>query len=78
MIVGRIQGIQFTGDCYLLEGEILNRSREAYHRRFPVSLLMDLTLWGISPDFIKFTHNALGFGNKLVWKNHENLQKNTY
>jgi uncharacterized protein YhbP (UPF0306 family) len=69
LIVGRIQGIQFTGDCYLLEGKILELAKEVYHKHFPVSLLMDLTLWGITPDFIKMTHNALGFGNKLIWEN---------
>ena len=69
LIVGRIQGIQFTGDCYLLEGKILEHAKEMYHKHFPVSLLMDLTLWGITPDFIKMTHNALGFGNKLIWEN---------
>jgi uncharacterized protein len=78
LIVGRIQGIQFTGDCHRLHGEILGRAKEAYHKHFPVSLLMEITLWGIIPNYIKMTHNALGFGNKLIWKNHENLPKNTY
>ncbi|MFZ4706388.1 MAG: pyridoxamine 5'-phosphate oxidase family protein [Bacteroidales bacterium] len=78
MIVGSIQGIQFTGDCYLLQGAFLAKAKEAYHKHFPVSLLMDLTLWGITPDFIKMTHNSLGFGNKLVWENRKNQQKNTY
>jgi len=78
IIVGRIQGIQFTGDCSLLTGDFLTRAKESYHKHFPVSLLMDLTLWGITPDFIKMTHNALGFGNKLIWKNCENQQQNTY
>jgi uncharacterized protein len=78
LIVGRIQGIQFTGDCYLLRGNIISQAKEEYHKHFPVSLLMELTLWGITPDFIKMTHNALGFGNKLIWENHENQEKNTY
>jgi uncharacterized protein len=68
LIVGRIQGIQFTGDCFLLEGELLEKARVEYKWRFPVAMLMDLTLWGITPDFLKLTHNALGFGNKLTWK----------
>jgi uncharacterized protein len=69
MIVGRIQGLQFTGDCFLMNGELLERAKSEYIRRFPVALLMDLTLWGITPDFLKMTHNSLGFGNKLIWKN---------
>jgi uncharacterized protein len=69
LIVGRIQGIQFTGYSYLLHDDLLQRAKEAYHKQFPVSLLMNMTLWGITPDFIKMTHNALGFGNKLIWEN---------
>lgn len=72
MVTGRIQGIQLTGVCTLLEGSILDSARGAYHKRFPVSLLMDLTLWGLSPDYIKMTHNSLGFGKKLLWEKPEN------
>ena len=75
MVTGRIQGIQLTGDCRLLEGELLDVARSAYHKRFPVSLLMELTLWGLSPDYIKMTHNSLGFGKKLIWDNPENPSK---
>jgi len=69
MVTGRIQGIQLTGVCTLPEGDILGTARMAYHKRFPVSLLMELTLWGLKPDYIKMTHNSLGFGQKLVWEN---------
>ena len=75
MVTGRIQGIQLTGDCTLLNGSILGKARTAYHKRFPVSLLMEITLWGLTPDYIKMTHNSLGFGKKLVWENPENTQK---
>lgn len=68
MVIGRIQGIQLTGVCSLLKGAVLNAALAAYHKRFPVSLLMETTLWGLSPDYIKMTHNSLGFGKKLVWE----------
>jgi uncharacterized protein YhbP (UPF0306 family) len=71
MVTGRIQGIQITGSCMMLEGDIFTKARTAYHKRFPVSLLMELTLWGLRPGYIKMTHNSLGFGNKLVWENTE-------
>lgn len=74
MVIGRIQGIQLTGFCWLLEGGILGKALAGYHKRFPVSLAMELTLWGIKPDYIKMTHNRLGFGKKLIWEDPE-IQK---
>ena len=68
MVTGRIQGIQLTGIGKLLEGDIFRKALKTYHKRFPVSLLMELTLWGLTPDYIKMTHNSLGFGKKLVWE----------
>ena len=78
MVTGRIQGIQLTGTCKLLEAGLLEKATAAYHKRFPVSLLMEITLWGLTPDYIKMTHNSFGFGNKLVWEKAEILGKNTY
>jgi len=72
MVTGRIQGIQLTGVCKILDVDLIASARAAYHKRFPVSLLMDLTLWGLKPDYIKMTHNSLGFGKKLVWEKPEN------
>jgi len=67
-MVGQIQGIQFTGLIYELKGEILNKANKAYLKKFPIARLADLLLWGIEPDFIKMTHNRLGFGKKLIWE----------
>jgi uncharacterized protein len=67
-MVGKIQGIQFTGNSVELEGELYETAQSAYLRKFPVAGFKKLTLWGIAPDFIKMTHNRLGFGTKLIWK----------
>ena len=66
-IVGKIQGIQLSGRMYLLEGEAQAEGRKRYIRRFPVAVMADLHLWGLEPNFIKFTDNRLGFGKKLTW-----------
>lgn len=66
-IIGRIRGIQFTGDSFLLEGDRYAQAKRAYLKRFPYAGFKELTLWGIEPDFIKMTHNMLGFGTKLIW-----------
>jgi uncharacterized protein YhbP (UPF0306 family) len=70
-IVGKIQGIQFTGQIRKLQNNELKISENAYIRKFPVAILKETTLWGIEPDFIKMTHNRLGFGKKLIWNKTE-------
>jgi len=72
-MIGRIQGIQFTGLCELLKTEFYDTAHQAYLKKFPVAGFKKLELWGIRPDFIKMTHNRLGFGTKLIWKSGENV-----
>jgi uncharacterized protein YhbP (UPF0306 family) len=67
-MIGKIQGIQFTGESKLLHGEHYKVALDAYLRKFPFANFKKLELWGIYPEFIKMTHNRLGFGTKLVWK----------
>lgn len=66
-IVGKIQGVQFQGRIFELEGERLKKAEKAYLRRFPVARLMDTHLWILELTYLKFTDNTLGFGKKLVW-----------
>lgn len=67
-MVGKIQGIQFTGLCEVLSDNMYEVACRAYLAKFPVASFKKLVLWGIEPDFIKMTHNRLGFGTKLIWK----------
>ncbi|MDD5212718.1 MAG: hypothetical protein PHV62_09915 [Sulfuricurvum sp.] len=64
-MVGKIQGIQFTGEIHAVEDE---RQRALYLKRFPYAAAMNPTLWKIALDTIKMTDNTLGFGKKLMWK----------
>ncbi len=66
-IIGKIQGIQLTGKVYRLSGKEYDIALKNYLLRFPYAGFKDLILWGIVPDFIKMTHNQLGFGKKLIW-----------
>ncbi|MCX6258390.1 MAG: pyridoxamine 5'-phosphate oxidase family protein [Bacteroidia bacterium] len=68
LIIGKIQGIQFTGVIFEPGDELLARIRAAYIMRFPVALLMDTTFWAVEPYFIKMTDNRFGIGRKLVWE----------
>ena len=64
-IVGKIQGVQFRGECRLLEDKELAKY---YYKAFPYALAMNPTLWIIDVEYFKFTDNTLGFGKKLVWE----------
>ncbi len=66
-VVGKIQGIQFSGTLILAEGELLGKVSRAYLKRFPFTALMDTTLWVLTIDYLKMTDNRLGFGKKLIW-----------
>jgi len=67
-IIGMIRGIQFQGTICEPEGELLEKARSAYLRRFPVAMLMKTSLWAVRLSYIKMTDNRLGFGKKLIWK----------
>jgi uncharacterized protein len=66
-MIGKIQGVQFTGLANELKGDLYELALQAYLKKFPVASFKKLNLWGIKPDFIKMTHNRLGFGVKLIW-----------
>ncbi|MDP3265219.1 MAG: hypothetical protein Q8M39_00160 [Sulfuricurvum sp.] len=63
-IVGKIQGIQFTGEIRRVMDE---QEKELYLDRFPYARVMNPILWKIKLDTIKMTDNTLGFGKKLIW-----------
>lgn len=67
MIIGKIRGIQFTGRIYEPEGQLLDKAKSAYLKRFPVATLMDTRIWTVKLSYIKMTDNRLGFGKKLIW-----------
>jgi len=66
-MIGKIQGIQFTGIIKELKGKEFEKAKGIYLRKFPVAAFADLVMWSIEPDFIKFTDNRLGFGKKMIW-----------
>ena len=66
--VSKIQGVQLLGTIFELKGESLRIAEEQYIKAFSYAVNMDLHLWAMPLDFIKMTHNQLGFGKKLIWK----------
>ena len=67
-VVGKIQGIQFTGKMFLPENDLKKKAKKSYMKRFPFAQLMKTQLWLVDLDFIKLTDNRLGFGKKLIWR----------
>ena len=71
-MIGKIQGIQFTGIIKELKGKEFEKAKSAYLRKFPVAAFSKLVMWSIEPDFMKFTDNRLGFGKKMIWQKKNN------
>ena len=67
-IIGKIRGIQFQGTVSEPEGELADKAKKAYLKRFPVAMLMDTHLWIVELTHIKMTDNRLGFGKKITWQ----------
>ncbi len=75
LIIGKIRGIQFQGIVSEPEGELLNKAKWAYLKKFPLAVLMDTHLWVVKLTKIKMTDNRLGFGKKLIWSSPPALLK---
>jgi len=67
-VVGKIQGIQFSGELLLPTGEVAEQVNSIYLKRFPFAVLMNTNLWELRLDYAKMTDNRLGFGKKLIWE----------
>lgn len=66
-IVGRVQGLQITGEVREADEAGVRR----YLKRFPYAAVADLHLWALKPTTLKLTDNTLGFGKKLLWNRSE-------
>jgi len=65
--IGKIQGIQFSGEIHLLEGREKTHAKKLYLKRFPYAILTNTALWAVKLNHVKMTDNRLGFGKKLFW-----------
>jgi uncharacterized protein len=74
-VIGKIQGIQFSGDLVELTDEDYKASMKLYLKRFPYAapFINSTPLWKIEPTYLKMTDNLLGFGKKIIWEKHINI-----
>jgi uncharacterized protein YhbP (UPF0306 family) len=70
-VIGKIRGVQVAGIIEKPEGDLLERVRRRYLKRFPYARLMETTMWVLRPNILKMTDNRLGFGKKLIWENNK-------
>ncbi|MDF1876464.1 hypothetical protein JHD47_01370 [Sulfurimonas sp. SAG-AH-194-L11] len=61
--VGKIQGLQFRGECVPLQNRELEK---LYFQDFPYAREMSPKLWQIKVKHFKLTDNTLGFGKKII------------
>lgn len=66
--VGKIQGVQVLGEIIKLNRKNLEKASKQYFKAFPYARLMETCLWEMKLNFVKMTHNRLGFGKKLIWE----------
>lgn len=63
----KLKGIQFTGKLIsATEIDALNLNSK-YLKKYPFSIAMMGYIWAVKLEFLKFTDNTLGFGNKTIW-----------
>lgn len=67
LVIGKIRGIQFQGIVSEPTGELSEKAKNSYLKRFPIAMLMETRLWIVSLTHIKMTDNRLGFGKKMIW-----------
>lgn len=63
----KLKGIQFTGK--IIENEEIDKFQlnSKYLKKYPMSIAVMGYVWAVRLDFLKFTDNTLGFGNKTIW-----------
>ncbi|MCR5454129.1 MAG: pyridoxamine 5'-phosphate oxidase family protein [Bacteroidales bacterium] len=72
--IGKIQGLQTTGEAIFYEGDRLKEATKTYLKRFPYAAVTSGKILAIEPDFMKLTDNRFGFGKKLIWDNKKEIK----
>lgn len=66
-IVSDIMGLQIEGVAHKVSQDYSSKARNAYLKKFPYAMFMDIELWVLTPFYLKLTDNRVGFANKLIW-----------
>ncbi len=63
----KLKGIQFTGKLISASDVDALSLNSKYLKKYPFSIAMMGYIWAVKLEFLKFTDNTLGFGNKTTW-----------
>jgi uncharacterized protein YhbP (UPF0306 family) len=61
----KLKDLQFTGT--IIQKAEADKLSLSYLKKYPMSMAIAGYSWGIKLEFMKFTDNTLGFGNKIIW-----------
>jgi uncharacterized protein YhbP (UPF0306 family) len=64
--IGKIQGLQIKAKANKIVDN--QKYKKQYIDAFPYAKIMNLTLWKLELNYLKYTNNTLGIGKKLIWK----------
>lgn len=67
-IAGKMQGVQFEGRLKILDQALTQKAKMVYVKKYPMTSLMQTSLWFLEISSFKFTDNRLFPGNKVFWK----------
>lgn len=67
-LVGKIQGLQVSGEIRRIDPKTEPSFKTTYIKRFPYAIVLNTSFWALYPNSLKLTDNNLGFGTKLIWK----------
>lgn len=62
------KGIQWQGELLHEQYPASSEAANFYHKKFPLALVLEGTVFTIRLDHIKMTNSQLGFGKKSIWK----------
>lgn len=63
----KLKGMQFVGKIIDKEEIVKLHLNSQYLKKYPMSIGIIGYIWAVRLDFLKFTDNTLGFGNKTIW-----------
>ncbi|MEO8759469.1 MAG: hypothetical protein ABI388_00830 [Bacteroidia bacterium] len=69
------KGIQFSGKLINPTEIDYLKLPSLYTKNYVMSLAMLGYIWAVRLEFIKYTDNSLGFGNKIIWHLEKPSQK---
>lgn len=67
----KLKGMQFTGEIMDKDEIEKFQFNLKYLKQFPMSIALPGYIWAVNLNFLKFTDNTLGFGNKTIWTSNQ-------